>query len=121
MQVGACMIAGADHKIGLSFDYVRFFAIESNLMAPLKEFSVVLDHGVVTAGGSVLQRVAIPVVFHGVLRTGAIGGTPHARLPEVTGYFPMATATHGGIHVLRLDYSRGKQAGDQKPDGLPHF
>ncbi len=68
-----------------------------------------------------LERIVIPVVLYRILRTGAIGGTPHAGLPEFTRYFLVATGADGGIHILRRDYSGGKQAGYQKSDGLPHF
>src|SRR6185369_2643486 len=95
------MVTGADHEIGLRFNRVGLFAIESDLIAPLIEFPVSLCHRVIAAGGTMLHGVVIAVVLNGILRSRTRGRAAHACLAKAARYLAVAAAAHGRIHGLR--------------------
>ncbi len=64
MQITTNVVAGTDHVVDLFLDHVGFFSAEPDLVAPLVQFPIALDHGVVAVGRAIVKAVVDLVVLN---------------------------------------------------------
>jgi hypothetical protein len=102
MQIASRVVAGADDVVDPHLDGVRLLAVESHLVAALEPLAVALDHRVETAGGPVIEAVALRVVLHRIGRRGPVQRAAHSGLAVALRDLRMAPGAYGACDVARL-------------------
>src|ERR1041385_5417935 len=91
------MIARSQNIVDALFFDIGWFAIESNLPAPLKNLFAALDHGEVSVRGLMVERLCSEI-----LRCGARlkEGPAHPGFSETIGNRSMAIGADSGVDVV---------------------